>query len=51
MFVTLHLQGLDFVHYKLAEKFVKQGEEGVASHHEAAFPIAVVVSGIWMPYP
>ncbi|XP_047448014.1 mRNA export factor GLE1 [Mugil cephalus] len=42
-----HPQGLDFVSYKLAEKFVKQGEEEVAAHHEAAFPIAVVASGIW----
>ncbi|KAI5217514.1 Nucleoporin Gle1 [Manis pentadactyla] len=49
--VTLHPQGLDFVQYKLAEKFVKQGAEEVASHHEAAFPIAVVVSGIWGLFP
>ncbi|XP_027725580.1 nucleoporin GLE1 [Vombatus ursinus] len=49
--VTNHPQGLDFVHYKLAEKFVKQGEEEVASHHEAAFPIAVVASGIWELHP
>ncbi|XP_078502733.1 mRNA export factor GLE1 isoform X2 [Lissotriton helveticus] len=49
--VTLHPEGLDFVHYKLAEKFVKQGEEEVASHHEAAFPIAVVASGIWELHP
>lgn len=48
--VTLNPQGLDFVQYKLAEKF-KQGEEEVASHHEAAFPIAVVASGIWMLHP
>uniref|UniRef100_A0A3Q3XAM6 mRNA export factor GLE1 n=1 Tax=Mola mola TaxID=94237 RepID=A0A3Q3XAM6_MOLML len=46
-----HPQGLDFVCYKLAEKFVKQGEEEVASHHEAAFPIAVVASGIWELHP
>ncbi|XP_041854834.1 nucleoporin GLE1 [Melanotaenia boesemani] len=46
-----HPQGLDFVGYKLAEKFVKQGEEEVASHHEAAFPIAVVASGIWELHP
>nr|XP_046241837.1 mRNA export factor GLE1 [Scatophagus argus] len=46
-----HSQGLDFVSYKLAEKFVKQGEEEVASHHEAAFPIAVVASGIWELHP
>lgn len=49
--VTLTPQGLDFVQYKLAEKFVKQGEEEVASHHEAAFPIAVVASGIWELHP
>ncbi|XP_069465267.1 mRNA export factor GLE1 isoform X1 [Ambystoma mexicanum] len=49
--VTQHPQGLDFVQYKLAEKFVKQGEEEVASHHEAAFPIAVVASGIWEQHP
>ncbi|XP_067428730.1 mRNA export factor GLE1 [Thunnus thynnus] len=46
-----HPQGLDFVSYKLAEKFVKQGEEEVASHHEAAFPIAVVASGVWELHP
>uniref|UniRef100_A0A665WS73 mRNA export factor GLE1 n=1 Tax=Echeneis naucrates TaxID=173247 RepID=A0A665WS73_ECHNA len=46
-----HPQGLDFVCYKLAEKFVKQGEEEVASHHEAAFPIAVVASGVWELHP
>lgn len=81
MSVTLSPQGLDFVQYKLAEKFVvrrpclsvggeeagaqhagssqsrivsvlqKQGEEEVASHHEAAFPIAVVASGIWELHP
>ncbi|XP_063792585.1 mRNA export factor GLE1 [Pseudophryne corroboree] len=49
--VSLHSQGLDFVCYKLAERFVKQGEEEVASHHEAAFPIAMVVSGIWELHP
>jgi nucleoporin GLE1 len=49
--VTLNPQGLYFVQYKLAEKFVKQGEEEVASHHEAAFPIAVVASGIWELHP
>ncbi|CAB1319607.1 unnamed protein product [Coregonus sp. 'balchen'] len=42
-----HPNGMDFVSYKLAEKFVKQGEEEVSSHHEAAFPIAVVASGVW----
>ncbi|MEQ2184123.1 hypothetical protein GOODEAATRI_004738 [Goodea atripinnis] len=53
-----HPQGLEFVGCKLAEKFVvslsadtKQGEEEVASHHEAAFPIAVVASGIWELHP
>ncbi|KAM5332222.1 mRNA export factor GLE1 [Glossophaga mutica] len=49
--VSMDPQGLDFVQYKLAEKFVKQGEEEVASHHEAAFPIAVVASGIWELHP
>nr|XP_033817658.1 nucleoporin GLE1 [Geotrypetes seraphini] len=49
--VTQHPHSLDFVYYKLAEKFVKQGEEEVASHHEAAFPIAVVASGIWELHP
>ncbi|XP_069039419.1 mRNA export factor GLE1 isoform X1 [Lepisosteus oculatus] len=49
--VSQHPHGLDFVCYKLAEKFVKQGEEEVAAHHEAAFPIAVVASGIWELHP
>ncbi|XP_034969906.1 mRNA export factor GLE1 isoform X2 [Zootoca vivipara] len=49
--VALHPEGLNFAYYKLAEKFVKQGEEEVASHHEAAFPIAVVASGIWELHP
>ncbi|XP_029468558.1 nucleoporin GLE1 isoform X2 [Rhinatrema bivittatum] len=49
--VTQHPHSLDFVYYKLAEKFVKQGEEEIASHHEAAFPIAVVASGIWELHP
>ncbi|XP_077162586.1 mRNA export factor GLE1 isoform X2 [Paroedura picta] len=49
--VTQHPQGLAFVYFKLAEKFVKQGEEEVASHHEAAFPIAVVASGVWELHP
>ena len=49
--VALNPQGLKFVQYKLAENFVKQGEEKVASHHEAAFPIAVVASGIWKLHP
>ncbi|CAL8293928.1 unnamed protein product [Gadus morhua 'NCC'] len=46
-----HAKGLAFVCYKLAEKFQKQGEEEVASHHEAAFPIAVVASGVWERHP
>ncbi|NXT87542.1 GLE1 protein, partial [Anhinga rufa] len=49
--VTQHPQGLDFVYYKLAEKFVNKGEEEVASHRDAAFPIAVVASGIWEIHP
>uniref|UniRef100_A0A8C2UE86 mRNA export factor GLE1 n=1 Tax=Coturnix japonica TaxID=93934 RepID=A0A8C2UE86_COTJA len=49
--VTQLPQGLDFVYYKLAEKFVKQGEEEVASHRESAFPIALVISGIWEMHP
>ncbi|XP_067826047.1 mRNA export factor GLE1 [Heptranchias perlo] len=49
--IAQHPQGQEFVCYKLAEKFVKQGEEEVASHHEAAFPIAVVASGIWEMHP
>ncbi|KAF7660004.1 hypothetical protein LDENG_00290170 [Lucifuga dentata] len=48
---SLHPKALDFVSYKLAEKFVKQGEEEVASHHEAALPIAVVASGVWELHP
>ncbi|XP_062854325.1 mRNA export factor GLE1 [Trichomycterus rosablanca] len=46
-----HPHGLEYVSYKLADKFVKQGEEEVASHHEAAFPIAVVASGLWELHP
>ncbi|KAM6431214.1 mRNA export factor GLE1 isoform 2-T2 [Liasis olivaceus] len=49
--VTQHPEGLEFVYFKLAEKFVRQGEEEVASHHEAAFPIAVVASGILELHP
>ncbi|KAJ0067732.1 hypothetical protein NL108_010063, partial [Boleophthalmus pectinirostris] len=48
---THHPQGRQFACYKLAEKFVKQGEEEVASHFEAAFPIAAVASGIWEQHP
>lgn len=48
---THHAQGLQFASYKLAEKFVKQGEEEVASHFEAAFPIAAVASGVWELHP
>lgn len=46
-----HPCGQEFVNYKLAEKFVKQGEEEVASNHLAAFPIAVVASGVWELHP
>ncbi|XP_041270886.1 nucleoporin GLE1-like [Onychostruthus taczanowskii] len=49
--VTQHPQGLDFVCYKLAEKFVRHGEGEVSFHHESAFPIAVVLSGIWELHP
>ncbi|KFO85415.1 Nucleoporin GLE1, partial [Buceros rhinoceros silvestris] len=49
--VTQHPQALDFVYYKLAERFVRQGEEEVAANYDAAFPIAVVVSGIWEIHP
>ncbi|XP_041330759.1 nucleoporin GLE1 isoform X2 [Pyrgilauda ruficollis] len=79
--VTQHPQGLEFVCYKLAEKFVvrksllwggtggpcswtlnclfsceeqnhwKHGEGEVSFHHESAFPIAVVLSGIWELHP
>ncbi|XP_028312978.1 nucleoporin GLE1-like isoform X2 [Gouania willdenowi] len=48
---SLHPQGLNFVSYKIAEKFVRLGEEEVASNHKAAFPIAVVASGIWELHP
>ncbi|XP_039581155.1 nucleoporin GLE1-like [Passer montanus] len=49
--VTQHPQGLEFVCYKLAEKFVRHGEGEVSFHHESAFPIAVVLSGIWELHP
>uniref|UniRef100_A0A8C5QEF9 mRNA export factor GLE1 n=1 Tax=Leptobrachium leishanense TaxID=445787 RepID=A0A8C5QEF9_9ANUR len=49
--VTQHPQGMEFACYRLAEKFVKQGEEEVASHHKAAFHIAAVASGIWEAHP
>ncbi|XP_069729289.1 mRNA export factor GLE1 isoform X2 [Phaenicophaeus curvirostris] len=49
--VTQHPQALDFVYYKLAEKFVNQGEEEVTSHRNSAFTIAVVASGIWERHP
>uniref|UniRef100_UPI00358DDB86 mRNA export factor GLE1 isoform X2 n=1 Tax=Myxine glutinosa TaxID=7769 RepID=UPI00358DDB86 len=49
--VSLHPQGLSFAQMKLAEKFVCQGEEEVASHHEAAFPLAAVACGVWEEYP
>nr|XP_054498318.1 mRNA export factor GLE1-like [Agelaius phoeniceus] len=49
--VTQHPQGLEFVCYKLAEKFVRHGEGEVSFHHDSAFPIAVVLSGIWELHP
>ncbi|XP_010396000.1 nucleoporin GLE1 isoform X1 [Corvus cornix cornix] len=49
--VTQHPQGLEFVCYKLAEKFVKHGEGEVSFHRDSAFPIAVVLSGIWELHP
>ncbi|XP_072287328.1 mRNA export factor GLE1 isoform X2 [Pyxicephalus adspersus] len=49
--VSRHALALEFVNYKLAERFVNQAEEEVASHHESAFPIAVVLSGIWERHP
>ncbi|XP_059714112.1 mRNA export factor GLE1-like [Haemorhous mexicanus] len=49
--VTQHPQGLEFVSYKLAEKFVRHGEGEVSFHHDSAFPIAVVLSGIWELHP
>ncbi|TNM90083.1 hypothetical protein fugu_004317 [Takifugu bimaculatus] len=48
---SMHPQAQNFAFYKVAEKFVKQGEEEVASHFEAAFPIAMVASGIWEQHP
>ncbi|TRZ13404.1 hypothetical protein HGM15179_013707 [Zosterops borbonicus] len=49
--VTQHPQGLEFVCCKLAEKFVRHGEAEVSFHHYSAFPIAVVLSGIWELHP
>ncbi|XP_077600411.1 mRNA export factor GLE1-like [Stigmatopora nigra] len=46
-----HPQGSDFVFYKVAERFVKQGDEAVSSHHESAFPIGMAASGIWQLHP
>lgn len=48
---THHPQAVQFISYKVAEKLVKQGEEEVAAHFEAAFPIAAVTSGIWELHP
>lgn len=43
---------LTFVHLSVPSvRIQKQGEEEVASHHEAAFPIAVVASGVWELHP
>ncbi|KAM5146380.1 mRNA export factor GLE1 isoform 2-T2 [Mantella aurantiaca] len=49
--ISKHPLALEFVNYKLAERFVTQAEEEVASHHESAFPIAMVASGIWERHP
>ncbi|KFQ00278.1 Nucleoporin GLE1, partial [Leptosomus discolor] len=49
--VTDHPEGLDFVCYKLAERFVRQAAEEVSSNHDAAFTIGAVISGIWEAYP
>ncbi|NWT93379.1 GLE1 protein, partial [Urocynchramus pylzowi] len=50
--VTQHPQGLEFfVCYKLAEKFVRHGEGEVSFHQDSAFPVAVVLSGIWELHP
>ncbi|KAM9324325.1 mRNA export factor GLE1 [Gastrophryne carolinensis] len=49
--ISQHPQALEFVYYKLAERFADQAEEEVASHHEAAFSLALVVSGIWEKHP
>lgn len=35
----------------LLSSLQNQGEEEVASHRDAAFPIAVVASGIWEIHP
>ncbi|XP_064578523.1 mRNA export factor GLE1-like [Zonotrichia leucophrys gambelii] len=51
VWVTQHPQGLEFVCYKLAEKFVRHGEGEVSFHHDSAFPIAAVLSGIWELHP
>uniref|UniRef100_A0AAQ4QNW9 mRNA export factor GLE1 n=1 Tax=Gasterosteus aculeatus aculeatus TaxID=481459 RepID=A0AAQ4QNW9_GASAC len=42
---------LSFEQLNAAKDAQKQGEEEVASHHEAAFPIAVVASGVWELHP
>ncbi|NWU98842.1 GLE1 protein, partial [Upupa epops] len=49
--VTQHPEGLDFAYYKVAERFVRQGQEEIAANHDAAFPIAAVASGIWEAHP
>ncbi|XP_077334824.1 mRNA export factor GLE1 [Lithobates pipiens] len=49
--LSIHALASDFVNYKLAERFVTQAEQEVASHHESAFPLAMVVSGIWERHP
>ncbi|NXN97205.1 GLE1 protein, partial [Rhinopomastus cyanomelas] len=49
--VTQHPEGLDFVYYKVAEKFVHQAEAEIAANHDSAFTIAVLVLGIWETHP
>ncbi|CAI9554939.1 unnamed protein product [Staurois parvus] len=49
--LAIHSLASEFVNYKLAERFVAQAEKEVASHHESAFPLATVFSGIWERHP
>lgn len=45
--VADHPQGRLFCLDLLAQKFVRQGVEQVSSSHEAAFPFAAVIIGLW----
>lgn len=49
-FILLAFHSVFLLPYEMLS-WQKQGEEEVASHHEAAFPIAVVASGIWELHP